>query len=225
MKKLSEHYRNDDLIAIDPELSRYLDSEYVPTLENLNVENPKILVVFSGGNATGKSALASRIAEALHAVVIENDAIKRAIIRKMPDIDKVNELNPLTWSYSMDLYSRLPKLTTNGLIIRDGVIDWYYDRILPIFEKAGYKIFVVQYDVGKEKSLELIRKRGDTPTATAERLSLLVKDHAIHQERFRSEHTANVVLDESHVFDHDKVIEQLKAFIEAARSGAQSTGV
>lgn len=218
MKKLSEHYRNDDLIAIDPELSRYLDSEYVPTLENLNVENPKILVVFSGGNATGKSALASRIAEALDAVVIENDAIKRAIIRKMPDIDKVNELNPLTWNYSMDLYSRLANLTNNGLIVRDGVIDWYFDRILPIFEKAGYKIFIVQYDVSKEKSTELIRTRGDTPTVTVERLLLLIEDHAIHQKRFRSKYKADVILDETNVFDHEKVIDKLKVVVARLNS-------
>lgn len=219
MKKLSEHYRSDDITAIDPELCNYLDQEYLPTLQNLDVVHPKILVVFSGGNATGKTTLSNRIGEELGGVVIENDAIKRAILRKLPDIDRLKDLNPLTWNYSMDLYSRLASLTVNGLIVRDGVIDWYYDRILPIFERAGYRIFVVEYVISKERSIELIRVRGDTPTATADRLLLLLEDHAIHQERFRSHYTADVILDEAHVFDHDMVIEKLRDVIAGLKAG------
>lgn len=213
MKKLSQHYRSDSVVGIDPGIRKYLDAEFIPTLKNLDIVNPKILVVFSGGNATGKSVLSQRIVRELHGVVIENDAIKRAILRKLPNINRQDELNPLTWRYSMNLYSRLPELTTNGLIVRDGVIDWYFDRILPTFEEAGYKIFVVQYEISKEKSVELINNRGDTPTVTAEHLLLQLEDHAIHQKRFRSQYKADVILDESHVFDHDQVIEKLKNVI------------
>lgn len=213
MKKLSPQYRNDEGVPIDPKLREYLNKEFLPKLDNLDTANPKVLVVFSGGNATGKSSLSSRIGNELHGVVIENDAIKRAILRKIPDIDRQNELNPLTWRYTMDLYSRLPELTTNGLIVRDGVIDWYFDRILPIFEKAGYRIFVVQYKISQEKAIELINARGDTPTVTVDRLLLQLEDHAIHQERFRSQYKADVILDDSHVFDNDQVIEKLKDVI------------
>ena len=96
MKKLSEHYRTDDVTAIDPEMSKYLDEEYLPTLDNLDAVNPKVLVVFSGGNATGKSGLSLRIGDELQGVVIENDAIKRAILRKIPDIDRVKEIFKLS---------------------------------------------------------------------------------------------------------------------------------
>lgn len=214
MEKLSSLYRNDDVTSLDPDVRAYLDAEFLPTLENMNAKNPKVLVVFSGGNAMGKSSLSAKISKELQGIVIENDAIKRAIIRRAPDIDSHNELNPLTWKYSMDLYNRLPSLTANGLIIRDSVIDWYFDRILTIFEDAGYRIFIVQYEISKERAKELIEVRGDTPTVTTEHLLAQIEEHAFHQQRFRAQYSADVILDESHIFDYDQVIEKLKLVID-----------
>jgi hypothetical protein len=208
MDKLSKMYRTDS-DTIEPELRKKLDDEFLPTLKNLDYENPRLLVIFSGGNATGKSALSKKIAAELHGLILENDAIKRVILDAWPDIDRT-ELNSTTWRYSMDLYRRLPSLTNNGLIIRDGIIDWYYDRILPIFQSLDYKLFIIQYDVGKEKAAELVRRRGDTPTVTVDRLLIQLEDHAIHQQRFRSEYVADIILDENHIFDHDKVVQKLK---------------
>ena len=206
MDKLSKLYRSDS-DAIDSELRDKLDAAFLPTLNNLNYENPRLLVVFSGGNATGKSALSKKVADELHGIVLENDAIKRAILSIWPEIDRT-ELNPMTWRYSMDLYRRLPSLTNNGLVIRDGVIDWYYDRILPIFQGSGYRLFVVQYDIDKETSAELIKKRGDTPTVTVDRLLVQLEDHEIHQRRFRSEYVADIILNENNMFDHDRVVKK-----------------
>lgn len=208
MDKLSKLYR-DDAEGIDPQLRSDVDRVFLPTLEYLDTKNPRLLVVFSGGNATGKSALSSKLAEEFKGLVLENDGIKRAILSIKPDIDST-ALNVMTWQYSMDLYRRLPVLTNNGLIIRDGIIDWYFDRVLPLFEAAGYELFIIQYDISKEKAAELIRARGDTPTVTANKLLLMLDDHAIHQQRFRSMYQANVILHENNIFDHDKVIQKLK---------------
>jgi len=208
MGKLSKLYRTDS-DSIEPELRDRIDKEFLPTLKNLSYQNPRLVVVFSGGNATGKSALSNKIADELHGIVLENDAIKRAILRIWPDNDR-SELNPMTWRYSMDLYRRLPQLTSNGLIIRDGIIDWYYDRILPIFQGMDYGLFLIQYDISKEKAAELIKKRGDTPTVSVDRLLIQLEDHAIHQRRFRSEYAANIVLGEDDMFDYDKVVRRLR---------------
>lgn len=208
MDKLSKMYRTDS-DEIDPKLRAEIDAVFLPTLKNLGYDNPRMLVVFSGGNATGKSALSAKIADEFHGVVIENDAIKRAILSIWPEINR-SELNPMTWRYGMDLYRRLPTLTDNGLIIRDGVIDWYYDRILPIFLGQGYKLFTIQYDIDKATTAELIKRRGDTPTITVDRLLLQLEDHAVHQQRFRGEYAADVVLDKSNMFDHEIVVRKLE---------------
>lgn len=210
MQKLSPNYRTDDAFGLDPEIRTYLDEHYFKHLPNVETPNPKLLIVFSGGNAIGKSTLARKIGKELGGLVIENDGVKRQILQIMPDIDRLAELNPLIWKYTLDLYARLDSLTPNGLIIRDGVIDWYYDRILPIFQRHGYKLFIIGYDLSREKSLELIRFRGDTPTVKEERLYLLLQDHAIHQKRFRQEYTPDIMLDDDTVFDHDQVIDVLR---------------
>ena len=110
----------------------------------------------------------------------------------------------------MELYGRLDDLTPNGLIVRDGVIDWYFDRILPIFEKAGYPIFIIGFDITREKAIELIKKRGDTPTVKEERFYQLLSDHEVHIKRYREAYTPDVILTDSTVFDHGLVLSALK---------------
>ena len=213
MEKLSKLYR-DDSAVITSELRQQLDEVFLPTLHNLEVEHPQVVVVFSGGNAVGKSTLSKKIGNELQAVVLENDAIKRSILGIMPNVERIT-LQQMTWQYSMDLYRRLPDLTKNGLVVRDGLIDWYYDRILPIFENGGYRLFVIQYEVSKEASIQAIKRRGDTPTITVERLLMQLEDHEIHQRRFRSHYKADIIIDESNLFDHDRVVALLRESIES----------
>jgi hypothetical protein len=84
------------------------------------------------------------------------------------------------------------------------VIDWCYDRILPIFKKQGYAIFVVGYQLSRQKLIQLINARGDKPTVSAERLISLLDDHAFHQKRFRKAYKPDVLLTDETAFDHDK---------------------
>ncbi len=209
MKKLSTYYRTDTSTGLDPEIKQYLDNEYLRKLKNIDASNPNLLVVYSGGSAVGKSSLSARIGDELDGLVIENDAVKRHILLHMPGIER-DSLSPLTWRYTMDLYSRLHEVTRNGLIVRDGIIDWYFDRILPVFERAGYQLFIVGYDMSRDKSVELIERRGDTPTTTTDRLYKLLDDQDIHIKRFRAVHRPDILLNDQSVFDHDRVITELR---------------
>src|SRR5258708_6734275 len=130
MQKPSPNYRSDEHEALPEEIKKYLDQHFLNKLDNLKTPNPRVLVVFSGGNALGKSTLSNKIKQECKALVLENDMIKASLFKLKPNISR-EELNTLTWKYSMDLYSRLNGLTPNGLIVRDAVIDWYFDRILP----------------------------------------------------------------------------------------------
>lgn len=95
-------------------------------------------------------------------------------------------------------------------MVRDGVIDWYFDRILPVFEKAGYPLFVIGFDVSRDKAIELIRRRGDTPTTKSDRLFQLLDDHQIHVPRFRKHYTPDVILSDENLFDHEVVLQKIK---------------
>lgn len=212
MPKLSPAYREDSFEGLPSDLRLYLDKHFLAKLPNIAVNNAKLLVVFSGGNAVGKSSLSQKIGQELHGVVLENDAIKLHILQFNPAIDR-DELQLRTWQYTMDLYDRCGTDITNGLIIRDGVIDWYYDRILPIFERQGYETFIIGYDLSREKIIQLINSRGDKPTVSAARLIAHLDEHEIHQKRFRSIYKPDILLTDDTVFDHDMVVEMIQTRI------------
>ena len=212
MSRISPAYREDTYEGLPADVKQYLDEHFLVNVPNLEAENPKLLVVFSGGNAVGKSSLSQKIARELHGVVLENDAIKLHILELMPNIDR-EKLQLLTWQYTMNLYERCSDIK-NGLIIRDGVIDWYYDRILPIFKKQGYEVFVIGYDLSKEKLIQLINSRGDKPTVSAKQLISQLDDHEIHQKRFRAIYKPDILLKDENVFNHDMVIGAIRSKIK-----------
>lgn len=209
MTKLSPTYRQDSSIGLPEEAKAYLDSHFLQKLQNRNVPNQKLLVVFSGGNGVGKSILSRKIETELSGVVLENDEIKTHILEYNPEISR-DDLQRLTWQYTMDLYRRMGNEITNGLIVRDGIIDWYYDRILPIFESQGYELFIIGYDISKQKSRDLIMARGDKITVSAEHLIGLLAEHKEHQARFRKLYTPDILLSDTTMFDHGMVIEMIR---------------
>lgn len=209
MSKLSPAYREDHAEGIDPRLRKHLDESYFQKLPHVTGLNPRLLVVFAGGNGVGKSTLAIKIGDELAGLVLENDAIKRQLLALLPTIAG-EKLNTITWQYTMDLYKRLPEITNNGLIVRDGVIHWYFDRILPIFEKQGYELFVVRYEISDELSRQLIADRGDKETVSASRLQELLIDQKIHLKRFKEAVRTDIVLTDETLFDHDRVVTALR---------------
>lgn len=219
MQELSQTYRNDSAGDIPGKVRACIDACFLKNLNNVEVANPKILVVFSGGNAVGKSTLAGRLMRELQAVVLENDAIKRCIKQHFPAFDR-DERNIYTWKYSMGLYERISSVTSNGFIVRDGVIDWYFDRILPVFERQGYRIFIIAFDISRQKNIELIMARGDTPTVSAERLVGLINEHEIHTARFRKQYTPDIVLTDETLLDHDAVLRLLRKELGAMKGRA-----
>lgn len=203
------HYRNDDPNALPPGLQSSLDTHYLKNLPNLTTPNPRLLIVFSGGSAVGKSTLSKKIGQELHGLVLENDGIKEQLAALKPTASR-EQLNAWTWQYSMNLYGRLSEVTPNGLIVRDGVIDWYYDRILPVFEAQKYPVFIIGFDVSREKRVSLIHERGHKATITTERLVSLIEEQNVHIERFRSHHTPDLILTDANLFEHDQVIAHIR---------------
>jgi len=214
MMKLSQNYLQDSEDNLPLEIQKEIDNQYFVRLAKLNIVHPKILVVFSGGNAVGKSTLAAKIQTELNGLVLENDEIKAVIKNLYPKLSQ-KELNLTTWQYCMGLYKRLPEITSNGLVVRDGIIDWYYDRILPIFESQNYELFIVGFDVSKKLNTQLLVERGDKETVTIERLLGRMDEHKIHIERFRSLYQVDVLLSEENLFNHDLVISKLKSKLKS----------
>ena len=219
MQHVSKNYRQDDTnTPIDPALAAYLDEHFLRPLPYIHETNPKVLVVFSGGNAVGKTTISRKLGSEFKGLIIENDAVKRCMLEFDPTINNNQDtFNRLTWQYTINLYKHLSSKTKNGLVIRDGVIDWYFDRILPIFEKAGYRLFIIGFDISEQKARELINKRGDTATADEETFYKLLDEHNIHQARFRKIYTPNIILSDDTIFNHDLVVDKLKRFLKITK--------
>ena len=209
MQKHPPRYRTDTVDGLPADIKAYLDERFLATLPHLDVPHAKLLVVFSGGNAMGKSTLSAKIGQELQALVLENDRIKKCLLELRPEQNR-EERNVLTWRYSMDLYARLGSITPNGLVVRDGLIDWYYDRILPVFDKQGYKLFIIGYDISREKREALVRKRGDTATVSADLLVSLMDEQDEHIRRFRQHYTPDILLTDDNLFDHERVINAIR---------------
>lgn len=215
-KKLSPAYRNDDVASLPESVRDYLDTHYFARLPNIQETNPKLLVVFSGGSSLGKSTLSKMIQQELGAIVLENDAIKEHLLAFDPSLYR-DDLNRLTWQYSMDLYARLDTLTPNGLVVRDGVIDWYFDRILPVFTERGYAVFTIAFDVSNDLRVRLIKQRGDKPTITVDRLISLMPEQDLHMERFRRAHTPDIILNDTNLFDAERVVLAVKQALQTVK--------
>lgn len=205
----SKIYRNDGVISIPARARQYLDTHFLPNLPNVHVPHPKLLVVFSGGNAMGKSAISAKLGQELQALVLENDDVRRHLVDFDPNLDQ-DKANQYMWQYMLDTYKDLDKLTPNGLVVRDGIIDWYYDKILPLFKRQGYEIFIIAFDVSREKRIELLKQKGDTKTAKVEYLLRMVDDHIAYEHVFRKEHTPDLILRDDNLFDHEAVVQAVR---------------
>jgi len=213
MNASSPAYRNDTAHGIPENYRNYLDQHYFAHLQNKGTPHPKMLVVYPGGSAVGKSTLSAALRDRLGALVLENDEIKVQLKACDPQLSP-EDLNKYTWQYSMDLYARLGELTSNGLVVRDGVIDWYYDRILPVFRAQGYKICIIGFDISDETRIELVRRRGDKPTISVDRLIALIPEQNMHIQRFRRSHTPDILVTEANLFDSDYIVSEVQKHLD-----------
>ena len=78
-------------------------------------------------------------------------------------------------------------------------------------------MFIIGYDLSEEKMRQLIAARGDTATSTMERFYQLITDQKIHLKRFFKAYNADIMLDDASVFDHDKVVQALRAVVNGAK--------
>jgi len=169
-----------------------------------------VVVLFSGGNGVGKSTLARYLQQEFKALVIENDAIRTALLDYEPELINDREcLGNVMWNYTTDLYPSLASRTPNCLVVRDAVVDWSFEKIIPMFQKAGYKLFIVRFELSREKRIELLKARGGKQWISLENFIEMMDLHDMHEARFLSQYTPGVVLTDETVFQYQNVAKVL----------------
>lgn len=193
-----------------PTVAAYLDRVIFNELPFREQHNPKVVVLFSGGNGVGKSTLARYLQHEFKALVIENDAIRTVLLDYEPGLINDRErLGNVMWNYTTDLYPSLASRTPNGLVVRDAVVDWSFEKIIPMFQQAGYELFIVRFELSREKRIELLQARGGKQWISLENFIEMMDLHDMHAARFLSQYTPDVVLTDETVFQYQNVAKAL----------------
>lgn len=135
------------------EISRRLFS----TLKNTEIQNPQLIISFSGIPGAGKSRLAKQLEERYHAVRVGNDAIRRIIFGSEALFVSEPDAELLLQDYNEHFLRRYP--FRNRLLIFDKSMDRQYKRFFPIFEELGLEYFIIRLGINKEDAINRILDR------------------------------------------------------------------
>lgn len=144
-----------------------LVDECIGSLKNVDVRNPKLVVVFSGPPSSGKSTTAKQIEQKFKGVRIENDFVLRLLAKRFPS--QTHEWRNSTKNIAMNkVWERIPYEVTNGLLIGDFSIDRSYQTMLDFSKKHGYKVLLIAMDIDSDTHRTWTIAGGDREFASLE---------------------------------------------------------
>lgn len=180
-------------MKIDETLLNEVDKLYRPTLKNLEVKNPKLLVLFSAPPSTGKSTLAKQLENHFKMLRFENDVIRK-IVGKLYPMSDLKEKSEVSYAYMERLQAQLAKDTLNGLWIVDATIDVYYQKLFDFAQKNGFECFVIALKIPESTHRQRILEGGDRPHATAQEYLGHMPIRRKEQQKFLGSYTPDLVL-------------------------------
>jgi predicted kinase len=170
-----------------------LDKLHVPTLDNLDIEHPRLMVLFSGPPGSGKSTLAKAISSELSGVRLENDAVRILLAANYPELT-FDERGKLTYLYGTHLYGNLIKHVKNGLWIIDSSVDRRYEEITEFAHKHQLAVYLIALDIpeGVHRS-RIIQGGGRTFSSLANYLRYMPQRRQ-EQAAFLASHKPDITL-------------------------------
>jgi len=192
-----------------------IDAAYRPGLKHLELEmNSRTLVVFSGAINVGKTTLAKRLERALHAVRIENDAIRRVIESLWP-ILTTEEVNELKNQYVAFLLKSLLAGSKNQSWILDASIDRSFDYVKRFASEHSFRIVLIAFDLSPQEHKRRSHQSSKDYAGISDLTQRTVKD----QENFLVHILPDIVITDNTDIEAD-VIRTVRGLVKPRASHA-----
>lgn len=183
-----------------PSVLKSIDRLYRPTLQNLNVSNPKALILFSGPPSSGKSTVAKVVAKRFKAIRLENDAIRLLATELFPELT-LQQKTDLCHAYMNMLWPELIDTVPNGLFVIDSSIDRQYKQVFNTAKRNGLKTILFAMQIPEELHKKWIVNVGDVPYASSELRLANMATMREDQARFLEHHTPDMFLGPDYKID------------------------
>lgn len=177
-----------------------IDERYRPTLQNLNVSNPRVMILFSGPPDSGKSTVAKAVAERFKTIRLENDAIRIIATELFPEFS-LQQKTDLCHAYMNKLWPELIETVPNGLLVIDASIDRQYEEIFKFTEKHNFKTILFAMQIPEAIHKKWLASTGDTPYASTKLRLAKMQKFRKDQERFLMHHNPDMFLPSDYKID------------------------
>ncbi len=178
-----------------------IDTIYRPGLKHLELEaNSRTLVVFSGAINMGKTTLAKKLEQALHAVRIENDAIRRVIESLWPAFT-TEEVNEFKNEYVAFLLKDLLATSKNQSWVLDASVDRSFNYVKHFASEHSFQIVLIAFDLSPQEHERRSRQSSKEYAGIRDLTRRTVKD----QENFLVHMTPDIVVTDSTDIEADVI--------------------
>jgi len=128
-------------------------NELLGKLQNRDVPNPAVTIMFCGIPGSGKTTLAQRLARDLHAQYLQNDAAR--LIAKRMGIEKY-DAHPVGRALTRTIVAQ----DANKLIVFDASIDRLWRESLELCQETGSTPIIIRITIDPQEAIKRMEKRG-----------------------------------------------------------------
>ncbi|MCB1114108.1 MAG: hypothetical protein KDK62_05065 [Chlamydiia bacterium] len=161
-----------------------LFQKQLPSLNHLDVENPPIMVLFSGTPGMGKSTVAKELESVFKGIRFSTDETRIMFREEGVEFSHLPD-------YSEYVLRRLNAVSPNRFIILDRSTDRSFDRLEAFMQELETPYFLIRMIVPREIVEERILSRGINPEGNLRILDNCWKDY----EAFNETHTFDYLFD------------------------------
>lgn len=173
-----------------------IEKEYFNSLLNLEVQNPRLMILFSGPPGSGKSVLARQIAEKFSAIRLENDELRRLVHAHYPNQSPVQR-SEITYKCMGKCWNKLLTESSNGLWVIDASIDRRYKFAFDFANNNSFHKLIIAIRLPEKVNKGRILEREGNSSAHVDAVLKHMAQCRTEQELFLENHNPDMIVSES----------------------------